>query len=119
MTTIKVVKEKNTYELDLQSDYPFKPPINIRYNGIDYKKGLFNYSEKVQKILKKKYCMECLCCNTVLCGSNWTPATNISHLINEMDKITKIQKEIIIIILCDEIRGKFNCYFADFEKYLI
>lgn len=116
---IKVIKGNNIYNFDLQKDYPFKPPINIKYNGRDYKKSLFNYSEKVQKILKKQYHMDCFCCNTILCHNNWTPAINTSHIINEMDKITKIQKEIIIQILCDEIRDKYNCCFAEFEKYII
>jgi len=116
--SIKVIKENNTYELDLQKDYPFKPPVNIRFNGIDYKKGLFYYSEKEQKILKKNYHMECLCCNTLLCGTNWTPACNISHIINEVDKIIKIQNEVLIISLCDEIREKYLCTFAELEKYL-
>jgi hypothetical protein len=115
---LTVIKDKNKYEMELQSDYPFKPPKNIRYNGDIYKKSIFNYSEKFRKILKNKYHIECLCCNTLLCGTNWTPACNTSHIINEMDKITKIQKEIIIILLCDEIREKFLCTFAEFEKYL-
>ena len=117
--SIKVIKEKNTYEFDLQKDYPFKPPVNIKYNGDDYKKSLFNYSEKMTKILKRNYFMECLCCNTLLCGTNWIPTCNISHIINEIDKITKIQNEVLIILLCDEIREKYLCTFAYFEKYLI
>ena len=115
---ITVIKEKNKYTFELPSDYPFKPPKNIRLNGDNYKKSLFNYSEKFRKILKNKYHIECLCCNTILCGSNWTPACNSSHIINEMNKITKIQKEIIIILMCDEIREKYYCTFAEFEKYL-
>jgi hypothetical protein len=117
--SLKIKQGKNTYELDLPSDYPFKTPVNIKYNGNCYKKSLFNHSEKVQKILKTQYHMECLCCNTLLCGSNWMPTMNICHLINEIDKIIKIQKEIIIRLLCDEIRVKYLlCTFAEFEKYL-
>jgi len=115
---VKVVREKNVYEFELQKDYPFKAPINIKYNNREYRKSLYNYSVKVHKILKKRYFMDCFCCNTILSGYNWTPACNISHIINEINKITKIQKEIIIIILCDEIRYKNNCCFAEFEKYL-
>jgi hypothetical protein len=115
---IKVIKGENIYEFAFQKDYPFKPPINIKFNGDIYKKSLFNHCEKYRKILKNKYHMECLCCNTVLCGTNWTPACNSSHIINEMDKITKIQKEVIIILVCDEIREKYLCTFAEFEKYL-
>ena len=52
---VKVIRDKNIYNFELQQDYPFKSPINIKYNGRDYKKSLFNYSIKVQKVLKKNY----------------------------------------------------------------
>ena len=116
---ITVIKKKNKYQMELPSDYPFKPPKNIKFNDDIYKKSLFNYSEKFRKILRNKYHIECLCCNTILCGTNWTPACNTSHIINEIDKITKIQKEVMIILMCDEIRKeKKLCTFAEFEKYL-
>lgn len=115
---ITVIKGKNKYELELSNDYPFKPPKNIIYNGINYKQSILNYSEKIRKILKNKYHINCLCCNTLFCGTNWTPACNSGHIINEIDKFSKIKKEIRIILLCDEIRNKYYCTFAEFEKYL-
>lgn len=119
LITIRFIKQENNYQLDLPSDYPFKIPINIKYNGIDYKKSLFTYSDKIKQILKNKYYMDCLCCNTLLCAANWMPSMNLCHIINEMDNMSKIKKEIKIIIICDEIRKKYLCYFAEFEKYLI
>ena len=118
---IKVIKGKNTYEIDLQNDYPFRPPSNIIYNGINYKKGLSYCPVKIQQILKNKYNITCLCCDTILCESIWMPSMNTSHIINEIDKFIKIKKEVKIILLCDEIRTKYGCLseFADFEKYLI
>jgi len=114
---ITVIKSKNKYEIELPNDYPFKPPKNILYNGVNYKQILSNCPKKIQKILKTKYFINCLCCETITC-SKWVPAINTSHIINEIDKFSKIKKEIRIIILCDEIRSKFNCCFAEFEKYL-
>jgi len=43
---------------------------------------------------------------------------NICYLINELEKMVQIKKEIKIILQCEEIRYKFNCCFAEFEKYL-
>jgi len=116
--SIKIVKDNNVYELILQHDYPFKCPESIYYNGVDYKKHLFSASQRIRKILKQKYNISCLCCDTVISGKNWTPAMNICYIINEIIKMTKIKKEIKFIILCDEIRDKYNCCFAEFEKYL-
>jgi hypothetical protein len=114
---ITVIKSKNKYEIELPNDYPFKPPKNILYNGVNYKQILSNCPKKIQKILKTKYFINCLCCETITC-SKWVPAINTSHIINEIDKFSKIKKEIRIILLCDEIRSIFNCSFAEFEKYL-
>jgi hypothetical protein len=118
--SLKIKKGKNTYDLDLPSDYPFKSPINIFYNGINYKKNLSDCPKRIQKILKTKYYINCFCCDTIIYGSIWTPSMNTSHIINEIDKIQKIKKEVIIILLCDEIRKKYMCLyeFANFEKYL-
>lgn len=117
--SIKVIKEKNIYNFDLTKDYPFHPPKNIMINGNNYKQSLTNYCYNFRTVLKKNYGIECLCCNTILCGDKWSPACNICHIINELDKITQIQKEVIIRILCNEIREKYHCYFAEFERYLI
>ena len=115
---ITVIKDKNKYELELPSDYPFKPPKNISYNENNYKQTLTNCSQRIRNILKKKYCINCLCCDTIICGSNWMPSMNTSHIINEIDKFSKIKKEIKVILICDEIRNKYLCTFAEFEKYL-
>ena len=95
----------------------YHEPKNIIYNGTNYKQILSNCPKKIQKILRTKYFINCLCCDTITC-SKWVPAINTSHIINEIDKFLKIKKEIRIILLCDEIRYKFNCSFAEFEKYL-
>ena len=115
---ITVIKKKNKYQIELPNDYPFKPPKNIVYNENNYKQSISNCPNKIQKILKTKYYINCLCCDTIISGSNWVPAMNTSYIINEIDKFSKIKKEIKIILLCNEIRDKFNCCFAEFEKYL-
>lgn len=118
--TIKiiVIKDKNKFEILLSDDYPFRPPKNILYNDINYKHSLSNAPKTIQDILKNKYHINCLCCDTIICGNNWMPAMNTSHVINEIIKLSNIKKEIKIILLCDIVRNKGKCYFAEFEKYL-
>jgi len=116
--TITFIKDENKYELDLSHDYPFKPPKNILYNGVSFKQSLSHWPLKAQQILKNKYDIYCLCCDTIISGTKWTPGVNISHIINEIDMLLKIKKEIKIILICDRIRDKGKCYFAEFEKYL-
>jgi len=118
--SLTIKKGKNTYDIVLPNDYPFKIPTNIRHNGRDYKKSLFIHSDKIKILLKRFYNIDCLCCNTIICGSSWMPTMNISLIINEIDKMSKIKKEIKIRLLCDEVRARYGCLFefADFEKYL-
>jgi hypothetical protein len=117
---LKIIKGKNTIEMELPNDYPFKPPKNIFYNGKNYKQSLSNYPQRIQIKLKKFYNISCLCCDTIICGSNWLPSMHTSHIINEIYKFSKIKKEIKIRLICDEVRTKYRCLFefADFEKYL-
>jgi hypothetical protein len=116
---LQVLHNSSVYEFSLQPDYPFKIPSNIRYNGVDYKKWLLTaYSEKTIDYLKRFYFMDCLCCNTFECL--WTPVTTISHIINEINKISRIKKEIMIRMICDFVRFHKKCVFdfANFEQYL-
>ena len=114
---IKIIKGKNTYEMDLPTDYPFIIPTNIHVNGFNYKKGLFTNSVKILNYLKSNYNIECLCCSTILC-SEWNPTNNISNIINEIIHMSKIKKEIKLRLICDMVRHKGKCYFAEFEKYI-
>ena len=115
---LKIKNNNKTYEMKLPPDYPFKSPINIYYNKINLKESLFKCPPRVKNILKRNYNLRCLCCDTIFCETNWIPTMNICYLINEIDKIIQIKKEIKIRISCDMIRDNFNCCFAEFEKYL-
>ena len=113
---LTVRRNSNIYEIRLK-DYPFKIPTNVRYNGIDYKQSLMTSSDKIKNIMKTMYRVDCLCCSTILCAE-WTPVNNIAQILNEMDKMSRIKKEIRIRLNCDYVRDRYKCYFAEFEKYL-
>lgn len=115
---LKIKNNNKVYQMRLPSDYPFKLPTDILYNGINFKETLSNYPERIKNILKHYYNINCLCCDTIFFGKNWSPTINICYIINEIDKIIQIKKEIKIILSCEMIRDKFNCCFAEFEKYL-
>ena len=103
--------------MDLPTNYPFVIPTNVQVNGLDYKKSLFTCSYKILNYLKSIYKIECLCCSTILC-SEWTPGNNIGNIINEIIKMAKIKKDIQLRLICDMVRHKGKCYFAEFEKYI-
>ena len=115
---IQIIKGEKTYEMDLPKDYPFTIPTNVKVNGYDYKKSLVTSSPTILNYLKTKHNIECLCCSTILCSA-WGPCKNISNIINEINNVSIIKKDIQLRLICDIVRNKGKCYFAEFEKYLV
>ena len=115
---ITIIIKNNIYKLFVSEDYPFKMPTNVYYNGIEFNKYIYDNLLEIKKYLIKYYHIECLCCRSLLCGVNWTPMVNIAKIINEINDVVRIRKEITYRILCDKIRDKYRCYFAELEKYL-
>lgn len=115
---LDIMNDNNRYRLLIPKDYPFRIPQNVYYNDIDYKTLFYNNMIEVNKYLLKYYYKECFCCSSLLCAGNWTPCINICKIINEINENIRIMQEINYRILCDEIRYKYKCYFADIEKYL-
>jgi ubiquitin-protein ligase len=121
-TSIKVVEilsaKKRTYKFVITPNYPFYPPkiyINDRpYMDMLQMRG--NYERDMVKKLRGK---ECLCCYSLNCSTNWSPAVRLYHIINEIKSILKFKKDIINLLLADKIKIKYNIPYAYFEAYLV
>ena len=113
-----IESNNNFYKIILSNDYPFKMPIKLYINDISYKKYLYTNDIKIKEYLKKYYGLECFCCSSLMCANNWTPIHNISKIINDIDNTIRINNEIILYILCDEIKDKYRCYFLNIVEYL-
>jgi hypothetical protein len=106
-------KRGNILHFDISKYHPFKPPKL----EIQTKDGSYNYIYHLQSIPKSiLYYLnhpndtyikdrthtnyynnkdsQCLCCKSILCGSNWSPAIRIHHIILEIEEHNKT-KEII------------------------
>lgn len=108
----------NNYNILLHKDYPFKSPNRIFFNGIDYKQILSIRELRISNYLKKYYGLDCLCCSSIICINNWIPTSNISHIINDINNTRRIKKEILLRMLCDTIKIKYNCEFLNIVEYL-
>ena len=53
-----------------------------------------------------------------MCADNWSPLYFMSHVINNIDNILKIKRELYLHILCEMIKYKYNCEFLYIDKYL-
>ena len=118
---ICVTHNNHYYVFKIGGMYPFHPPKGITVNGVDLK--IFaNISEnRFVPYLTKFYKGFCLCCMSVLGNSAlWGPSIRITHLINEIEMVARMKKEILLRVLCDAIRDKYKCLsdFAAFESYL-
>lgn len=116
---ITVTINNNLYKFILPSDYPFKIPLSIHYNNNNYKNILSTNTPKIKYYLKKIYGLSCLCCSSLSCSNNWTPAISIASIINEINYNVKLKKDLLLYILCDYIKIKYGCSFAYFEYYLL
>jgi hypothetical protein len=50
---------------------------------------------------------DCLCCSSILCPANWTPAIRIIKIIEEAEKIKKYRRLIINRLLAKKIIVKY------------
>jgi ubiquitin-protein ligase len=94
------------YEIILSDNYPFAPPklnINSKPYSYYYKPSYNKYNELLLKYKK----IRCLCCQTMLCGDNWSPAFTVSNIIKEVHDFENYFKEISHRIIIDVIKRKY------------
>jgi ubiquitin-protein ligase len=91
------------YSIILNNSYPFKQPsiqINFRPYSEFLKIRLPSFSEQLKKIHK----INCLCCSTITCGDNWSPAFTINHLIDEIRLLKSYKRDLINKLFADKIK---------------
>jgi hypothetical protein len=116
--TIEFTFNNHNYKFLLSKKYPFTIPTEILINNTNYKILKQISSQRFLVILKKKFGYDCLCCTSMLCGDNWSPAKKIADIVNEIEQTIVIKRKIFLYALCDSIKIKNNCEFAYIEQYL-
>jgi ubiquitin-protein ligase len=87
----------NTFSFVIPNDYPFKPP-NVIINGQNYTNLIkMNNREKIN-ILKSLTNKNCLCCNTITCYDNWSPALTFIDIISEVNNNLRLIEKILLQI---------------------
>jgi len=102
-----------SFQLEFNKEYPFRPPTCEILTGDqkDYQSLLGSiskhyYKKEMQDSKKKK----CLCCDTLLCRSNWHPGTNITGLLEEINTNTTYIYDIVYTMLKKKIYDKHLGY---------
>ena len=79
-------------------------PKKIEYLYYSSNDMYFEENMKYENLKKQN----CLCCSTLLCGDNWTPACKISNILNEINDHNSIKRQIMYRILLKNIFDYFN-----------
>jgi ubiquitin-protein ligase len=108
MPIINILDNTNNliYSITLNNYYPFRPPkvqINFRPYYEFLRISFSPFSENLKKIHK----INCLCCSTITCGDNWTPAFTTNHLITEIRNFKGYRRNLINKLLADKIKVKY------------
>ena len=92
-----IIPQINTFSFVVPIDYPFRPPL-VCINGQNYTKIIkMNNHEKLH-VLKSLTDKDCLCCNTIICSDNWSPAMTFIDIISEIKNNLKLIDKILLQI---------------------
>lgn len=106
------------YKFDMYNDYPFKPP-RIFFNGRPYIDFLKMNGDYEKKMVKKVRGQDCLCCYSVNCAENWSPAINLNVIIDEIKRTLQFKRDVINSFLGQKIEQKYNIPHGCISSYLI
>jgi hypothetical protein len=99
--------DPDLYQFIISHEYPFRPPVTVSVNHIHFKRYLEVKSPKTLNELRKYYNINCLCCGSISCNNNWTPAVDILRFISEYNNIKKVRRGILYRLLAGKISKKY------------
>ena len=98
-----ITPQFNTFSFVLPNEYPFRPP-KVIINGQNYTKLIkMNNHEKLH-VLKSLTDKDCLCCNTITCNDNWSPAMTFIDIISEIKQNFKLIDKILLQMTFDKFK---------------
>lgn len=110
-TVIFVVEKTDTnnkkivYKFIITNNYPYLPPT-VYINNKLY--GLFlGCPNKFLNILKYIRGIDCFCCASYTCKTNWSPAITLKHIIDESEYNTETKYNIMIKVFLEKIKEQY------------
>ena len=102
------------YKFIINNNYPFHSP-EIYVNNIKYTQLLISKTTSEINDLKKFKGINCLCCSSLTCKDNWSPAMKLTNIINEIKYYKQIKRDLVYKIIIDIIKKKY--LIDDIELY--
>jgi len=113
-----ISNNNNHYKIFISENYPFVPPKQVIINGTLHNKFFRIISPRLTSILKGFCKLECLCCASYLCISNWTPKLGVEDLVIQFEEFKNIKSYIYTKILVDQIKLKNGINDVDILSWL-
>jgi ubiquitin-protein ligase len=98
-----ITPQFNTFSFVLPNEYPFRAP-KVIINGQSYISLLKFTSREKLNVLRSLTNKCCLCCNTITCNDNWSPALTFIDIISEIKENLKIIEKISLKIAFDKFK---------------
>jgi len=117
--TVTIIQKLNNdeYTFIVDRTYPFYPP-RFYFNNQPYSYYLKMPSQKFSEYLKKFTNNSCLCCSSLSCKYNWSPAIKLRMFIEELNKIRQHKRNIVYKLLAEQIKYKYLIDDVDLDSFL-
>jgi ubiquitin-protein ligase len=110
-----ITSQFNTFSFVVPNDYPFRPP-NVIINGQKYTNLIkMNNHEKLH-VLKSLTDKSCLCCNTITCYDNWSPALTFIDIISEVNNNLRLIDKILLQISFNKFKQLLHDDYKNMEN---
>jgi hypothetical protein len=115
----KVINDDSTdtFTFVVDRTYPFHSP-KFHFNNNPYSHYLRIPSQRFSQHLKRFTNKSCLCCSSLACKYNWSPAVKLHMFIAELDKIRQYKRNIVYKLLADQVKDKYLIDDVDLDSYL-
>lgn len=107
----------DTYAFIIDRTYPFHSP-KFHFNNEPYSHYLRMPSQRFSQHLTTFTKKVCLCCSSLACKYNWSPAVKLHMFIAELDKIRQYKRNIVYKLLADQVKDKYLIDDVDLDSYL-
>jgi hypothetical protein len=117
MITLIEKNNNNEYTFIVDRKYPFHPP-RFHFNNQPYSHYLKLSSQRFTEYLKKFTNKACLCCSSLSCKYNWSPAIKLKMFIDELNIIRQHKRNIVYKILAEKVKDKYLIDDIDLDSFL-
>jgi hypothetical protein len=92
----------------LSDRYPFIEP-KLMINDQFYKNNILQNSKcyRINKVLKNNF-VDCMCCSSIICDKNWSPAYRMENVLFEISQVKIIKNYVKQYLMMDDICRKKN-----------